>query len=70
MARATLFSADCLFKLKEIKSNSIDSLVTDPPAGIAFMGKEWDKDKGGRDGWISWIVFGAFIVLTKVYYMC
>ena len=23
-------------------NNSIDSLVTDPPAFISFMGKEWD----------------------------
>jgi hypothetical protein len=29
--------------------------VTDPPAGIGFMGKEWDKDKGGRDKWIAWL---------------
>ena len=30
-----------------------DSMVTDPPAGIGFMGKKWDKDKGGRDAWIE-----------------
>jgi site-specific DNA-methyltransferase (adenine-specific) len=34
---------------------SLDSMVTDPPAGIAFMGKDWDKDKGGRDGWVAWM---------------
>lgn len=28
--------------LKSIESDSIDALVTDPPAGISFMGKEWD----------------------------
>ena len=33
----------------------MDSLITDPPAGIAFMGKDWDKDKGGRDAWIGWM---------------
>ena len=31
------------------------SLVTDPPAGISFMGKEWDGDKGGRKQWIAWM---------------
>lgn len=46
---------DCLEQLRKIESNSIDSLVTDPPAGISFMGKEWDSDKGGRDGWIAWM---------------
>lgn len=29
--------------------------MTDPPAGIGFMGKDWDKDKGGRDHWIAWM---------------
>lgn len=41
--------------LKTLKDNSVDSLVTDPPAGIAFMGKEWDTDKGGRKEWIAWM---------------
>src|ERR1035437_2587465 len=34
---------------------SIDAIVTDPPAGISFMGKAWDHDKGGRDQWIAWM---------------
>lgn len=34
---------------------SVDAIVTDPPAGIAFMGKGWDSDKGGRDQWIAWL---------------
>lgn len=34
---------------------SADSLVCDPPAGITFMGKAWDNDKGGRDQWIAWL---------------
>ncbi len=46
---------DCLEVLKTLDSESVDSLVTDPPAGIAFMGKDWDKDKGGRDQWVSWL---------------
>ena len=50
-----LLHGDCLEQLKTLDNNSIDSLVTDPPAGIAFMGKDWDKDKGGRDGWVAWM---------------
>lgn len=46
---------DCLKKLARIKDASIDALVTDPPAGISFMGKSWDGDKGGRDAWIAWL---------------
>lgn len=50
-----LLNGDCLEVLKTLESNSVDSLVTDPPAGISFMGKEWDSDKGGREGWIKWM---------------
>lgn len=41
--------------MKKLGDNSVDAIVTDPPAGIGFMGKEWDKDKGGRDKWIKWM---------------
>ena len=41
--------------LKKIPNNSIDSIVTDPPAGISFMARGWDSDKGGRDNWIVWM---------------
>lgn len=46
---------DSLEVLKLIPDNYVDSLVTDPPAGISFMGKAWDDDKGGRDQWIAWM---------------
>ena len=49
-----LMQGDCLEKLKDLADNSVDSIVTDPPAGISFMGKGWDSDKGGRDHWIAW----------------
>lgn len=41
--------------MKALPDQSIHAIVTDPPAGIAFMGKAWDKDKGGRDNWIAWM---------------
>ena len=39
-----LILGDCLDKLKELDDNSIDSIVTDPPYGLSFMGKKWDYD--------------------------
>lgn len=33
----------------------VHAVVTDPPSGISFMGKEWDSNKGGRDQWIAWL---------------
>lgn len=38
----TLYNGDCLNVLKTLEDCSVDSVVTDPPAGIAFMGKKWD----------------------------
>lgn len=50
-----IVNADCLEVMKQMPDNSVDSIVTDPPAGIGFMGKEWDSDKGGRNEWIKWL---------------
>lgn len=47
--------SDCLIALKDLPDNSVDSLITDPPAGISFMGKAWDEDKGGRKQWVAWM---------------
>jgi len=53
--RFTLHHGDCLDVLKTLADCSVDAIVTDPPAGIAFMGKEWDRDKGGKADWIQWM---------------
>jgi site-specific DNA-methyltransferase (adenine-specific) len=53
--RATLYLGDCLEVLKTLPDNSVDAVVTDPPAGISFMGKGWDGDKGGRHQWTAWL---------------
>lgn len=51
----SLLNGDCLEVLKNFEANSVDSIVTDPPAGILFMGKDWDGDKGGAEQWIRWL---------------
>jgi DNA modification methylase len=33
---------DCLEWLRKLKAESIDAIVTDPPYGLEFMGKDWD----------------------------
>ena len=50
-----IICGDSLEILKELPSNSVDTVITDPPAGISFMGKEWDSDKGGKEHWIAWM---------------
>lgn len=46
-----ILHGDCLEKLKELESNSIDCMVTDPPYGYSFMGKDWDKAVPSVDTW-------------------
>ena len=48
-----LIHADCLEALRNLPDNSVDSVVTDPPYGLGFMGKSWDtfdKSQFGRAG--------------------
>ncbi len=40
--RAFIRHGDCLDVLKALKSESFDSIVTDPPYELGFMGKAWD----------------------------
>ena len=40
--RVTLWHGDCLDVLATLPDASVDSVVTDPPYGLEFMGKEWD----------------------------
>ena len=46
---------DCLDVMRDMDADSIDSVITDPPAGISFMNAKWDSDKGGAEQWITWL---------------
>ena len=46
-----LLLGNCLDRLKELKDNSVDAIVTDPPYGLSFMGKKWDYDVPSVDIW-------------------
>jgi len=50
-----LILGDCLEVMRELPDESVDAVVTDPPAGISLMGREWDHHKGGRDAWVAWM---------------
>lgn len=51
----TLYHADALELLKELPDKSVHSVVTDPPYGLEFLGKEWDTfapvEMVKRSGW-------------------
>ena len=38
-----LFNANCIEVIKTLKDNSIDAIITDPPYGLKFMNRDWDK---------------------------
>jgi len=38
-----IYQGDCIEELKKLNENSIDAVITDPPYGLEFMGKDWDK---------------------------
>jgi DNA modification methylase len=46
-----LMLGDCLNEMKKLDDNSVDSIVTDPPYGLSFMGKAWDKSVPSKEVW-------------------
>lgn len=46
-----LINGDSAEVLKTLKDNSVDLLATDPPYGIEFMGKSWDKVLPPKEIW-------------------
>jgi site-specific DNA-methyltransferase (adenine-specific) len=46
-----IIEGDCIDILKDIDSDSVDSIITDPPYGFSFMGLNWDKALPNIDVW-------------------
>jgi len=42
---------DCLEAMRGMADNSVDSIVTDPPYCLSFMGKKWDYDVPEQAVW-------------------
>jgi DNA modification methylase len=38
-----IVQGDCVALMAELAPGSVDAIVTDPPYGLEFMGKEWDR---------------------------
>ncbi len=38
-----IIQGDCIEEMKKLEENSVDAIITDPPYGLEFMGKEWDS---------------------------
>ena len=48
-----LHHGDCLEVLRSMPDCSVDSIVTDPPYGLSFMGKKWDYDVPSVEVWVE-----------------
>jgi site-specific DNA-methyltransferase (adenine-specific) len=46
-----IYPNDCLDVLRGMPDASVDSIVTDPPYGLSFMGKRWDYDVPSEEMW-------------------
>jgi DNA modification methylase len=46
-----LIQGDCLHVMAGMEPDSVDAIVTDPPYGLGFMGKEWDHGVPGVPFW-------------------
>jgi DNA modification methylase len=54
--------------IKEIPNESIDCIVTDPPYGYSFMGKDWDKAVPSVEWWkecLRVLKSGAFMFVMS-----
>lgn len=49
--RADLRCGDSLRIMPTLDADSVDAIVTDPPYGLTFMGKEWDRGVPGVEFW-------------------
>jgi DNA modification methylase len=47
----TIIQGDCLEALSKLEDNSIDTVITDPPYGLSFMGKKWDYEVPKIEVW-------------------
>lgn len=48
-----LINGDCIEVMSNMEDCSVDSIVTDPPYGLSFMGKDWD-DPSKMVGQVEW----------------
>jgi len=46
-----LHNVNCLVAMRSMPENSIPTIITDPPYGLEFMGKEWDHGVPGKVFW-------------------
>jgi len=61
----SVLNDEATLALRRLQQNTLDSLVSDPPAGIGFMGKDWDgtNERAAFVAWLTPIMAEALRVL-------
>jgi len=68
MTEQTWQIGDCTDIMREMDGDSVDLIVTDPPYGYSFMGKDWDKAVPSVDIWQACLRVlkpGAFVFIMS-----
>lgn len=48
---AKILHGDCFKVMREMPNNNVDTVITDPPYGLSFMGKKWDYEIPSIEIW-------------------
>lgn len=48
-----IYNCDCIEGMRDLPADSVDAIVTDPPYGLNFMGKDWDHGVPGEQFWVE-----------------
>ena len=65
----TQYCSDALTILRGLEGDTVDLLCTDPPYGIGFMGKDWDKALPDKEIWAECLRVlkpGAFAFVMSI----
>ena len=46
-----IYNEGCIEVMRKLPADSVDAIVTDPPYGLGFMGKDWDHGVPGEQFW-------------------
>ena len=63
-----IYNGDCLEVMRGFQDSSIDTIITDPPYGYSFMGKDWDKAVPSVEVWkecLRVLKDGAFLMVMS-----
>ena len=56
--------------MAKLEANSVDTIITDPPYGLEFMGKEWDKVSNLQEWTNQWATEALRVAKPGAFMLC